>query len=383
LLVENRAESRIRQGVTTEVVGQDGGSVGPWSEEEFQATRTRYRERYGVEIDFRDPPGFLDRIDRERPAVNVATMVGNGALRGYVVGNEDRPATADEVARMKELLRGYVNRGAVGLSSGLEYAPSGFASTAELGELASVMAGTGYPYASHMRNEDDRLLASIEEALMVGRLGGVPVQISHLKQQGQRNYWKADAVLGLLEEARAQGLDVMFDVYPYTAYQTGLSNLFPTEARSGGTRAFLERLRDPATADALEAAARDKVALLGDWNRVQISSADEEWAQGRLMGDLARARGVDPYDLTVALLESNDGGVGMIGHGMSEENVARLLAHPLGMVCSDGGAYAPYGPLSGGSPHPRGYGAFPRLLGHYVRDTGALTLEQAVHKATG
>lgn len=383
LLVENRAESRIRQGVTTEVVGQDGGSVGPWSDDGYAATRERYRERYGITIDFRDPVGFLDRIDRERPAVNVASMVGNGALRGFVVGNENRPATPAELDRMKALFAGYLAGGCVGLSSGLEYTPSGFASTSELAALASVMAGTGYPYASHMRNEDDRLLAAIEEALMVGRLAGVPVQISHLKQQGQRNYWKADAVLGLLEESREAGLDVMFDVYPYTAYQTGLSNLFPTEMRAGGTRAFLARLRDPDTAAALEAACRDKVALLGDWNRVQISSAGEPWAQGRLMGDLARERGVDPYALTVQLLESNDGGVGMIGHGMSEENVARLLAHPLGIMCSDGGAYAPYGPLSGSAPHPRGYGSFARLLGHYVRDEKALPLETAIHKVTG
>jgi N-acyl-D-amino-acid deacylase len=381
LLVNNRAESRIRQGVTTEVVGQDGGSIGPWSEEGFQATRERYRDR-GVDIDFRDPPGFLDRIDRERPAVNVASMVGNGALRGFVVGNENRPATDDEVARMKGLLAGYVERGCVGLSSGLEYTPSGFASTAELADLASVMSAAGYPYASHMRNEDDRLLAAIEEALMVGRRGGVPVQIAHLKQQGQRNYWKADAVLELLEAARAEGIDVMFDVYPYTAYQTGLSNLFPTEMRAGGTRAFLARLRDEATAATLERACRDKVALLGDWDSVQISSADEEWAQGRLMGALAAERGVEPYELTMQLLESNDGGVGMIGHGMDEANVAKLLAHPLGMMCSDGGAYAPYGPLSRSSPHPRGYGSFPRLLGRYVREVGALSLEAAIHKVT-
>lgn len=383
LLVNPKAESRIRQGVTTEVVGQDGGSVGPWSDEAYETVRDRYRDRYGVEIDFRDPVGFLDRIDRERPAVNVASMVGNGALRSHVVGSEDRPATPAERERMKGLLRELVDRGCLGLSSGLEYTPSGFASLDELAELAGVLAGTGLPYASHMRNEDDRLLGAVEEALMVGRLAGVPVQISHLKQQGQRNYWKADAVLGLLEEARSQGLDVRFDVYPYTAYQTGLSNLFPTGMRAGGTDAFLARLRDPDTAPALEAAGRDKVALLGDWNRVQISSAEEPWARGRRLGDLAREREVDPYELAVRLLESNGGGVGMIGHGMSEENVAKLLAHPLAMVCSDGGAYAPYGPLSEGSPHPRGYGTFPRLLGRYVRETGALTLEDAVHKATG
>lgn len=383
LLIENRAESRIRQGVTLEVVGQDGGSIGPWSDAQFEATRDRFRAR-GVEVDYRDPAGFVERISRERPAVGVASMVGNGALRGLVVGSEDRPATESEIARMKELLADQIDRGCVGLSSGLEYTPSGFADAAELVELASVLQGTGYPYASHMRNEDDRLLGAVEEALHVGRLAGVPVQISHLKAQGQRNYWKAEAALELIDRAAAEGLDVHFDRYPYTAYATGLSNLFPSSFRSGGNAAFLQRLRAPETAARLERACRDKVALLGDWDSVQISSTNQEtsWARGRRMGELAAERGVDPYALTLQLLEANGGSVGMIGHGMGEENTARILAHPRGMLCSDGGAYAPYGPLSTGSPHPRGYGSFPRLLGHYVRDTGALTLESAVHKIT-
>ena len=345
--------------------------------------RDRYRAR-GVEIDFRDPAGFVERIGRERPAVSVATMVGNGALRGLVVGNEDRPATPAEMERMKEILADQIRRGCVGLSSGLEYTPSGFADAAELVELASVLRGTGYPYASHMRNEDDRLLGAIEEALHVGRVAGVPVQVSHLKAQGQRNYWKAEAALDLIERSRADGVDVHFDRYPYTAYATGLSNLFPSSFRSGGSSAFLARLRADDTAAILEKACRDKVALLGDWDSVQISSTNEatSWARGRRMGELASERGVEPYALTLELLEANGGSVGMIGHGMGEENTSKLLAHPLGMLCSDGGAYAPYGPLSTGSPHPRGYGSFPRLLGHYVRDTGALTLESAIHKVT-
>lgn len=383
LLVNNNAESRIRQGVTLEVVGQDGGSIGPWSDGAFESTRDRYA-RDGVEIDFRDPSGFLDRIDREAPAVNVATMVGNGALRGLVVGYEDRPATPSELARMQELLTTQIRQGCVGLSSGLEYTPSGFADATELADLASVLRGTGYPYASHMRNEDDRLLGAVEEALHVGRLAEVPVQISHLKAQGQRNYWKADAALGLIERARSEGVDVHFDRYPYTAYATGLSNLFPSGYRAGGSGAFLTRLRAAETAELLEKACRDKVALLGDWNSVQISgtNAATAWARGRRLGDLGEERSIEPYELTLQLLEANGGGVGMIGHGMSEENTAKILAHPLGMLCSDGGAYAPYGALSGGSPHPRGYGSFPRLLGHYVRDTSALTLESAIHKVT-
>ncbi|MFQ5538045.1 MAG: amidohydrolase family protein [Gemmatimonadota bacterium] len=383
LFVNPRAESRIRQGVTTEVVGQDGGSVGPWSDEAWETVRDRYRSRFGVEITFRDPVGFLDGIDRLKPAVNVASMVGNGALRGLVIGQENRPAGEEELERMKSLLVRLLEGGCVGLSSGLEYTPSGFASTDELAALAEVAAARMCPYASHMRNEDDALLGAVEEALMVGRLSGVPVEVSHLKCQGRRNYWKTDAVLGLLREARRAGVDVMYDVYPYTAYQTGLSNLFPTELRAGGTAAFLARLAEPGTAAAMERAARAKVALLGDWNRIQISSAREAWARGRRLGDLAAERGLDPYDLAVWLLRSNDGSVGMIGHGMGEESVERLLADPLGMVCSDGGAYAPYGPLSESVPHPRGYGTFPRLLGRYVREKGVLDLPTAIHKITG
>lgn len=384
LFINPNAESRIRQGVTVEVVGQDGGSVGPWSEGEYRETRTRYRERYGAEIDFRDPAGFLGGIDRLRPAVNVATMVGNGALRGFVVGNENRPATEAELARMKEELRKAINGGCVGLSSGLEYTPSGFADPDELVALASVLRGTGYPYASHMRNEDDRVIAAVEETLHIGRMAGVPVQVSHLKAQGTRNHWKQEAILNLLAEAREAGVDALFDCYPYVAYQTGLTNLFPTEMRAGGTDAFLRRLEDPATAPRLESACRAKVALLGDWNSVQITSAGEgtAWARGRRLGDLAAERGQDAYALVVHLLTANRGSVGMIGFGMSEENVEELLAHPLGMMCSDGGAYAPYGPLSGSSPHPRGYGSFPRLLGHYVRDRRTLSLEAAIHKVT-
>lgn len=384
LLVEPRAESRIRQGVTLEVAGQDGSSI-LWSDDEAAERDESYRSRYGVELGFRDLGGFFARLERTPPTVNWTSMVGHGTVRGYVVGYQDRPATTNEIARMRSLVREALAQGAVGLSSGLEYTPGGFATTDELVALASELAGTGLPYASHMRNEDDRLLAALEECLHVGRMAGVPVLVSHLKAQGERNYWKAPVALEAVDRAAAAGLDVHVDRYPYVAYATGLSNLFPASAREGGTSAFLARLSDPDRGPALERAARDKVALLGDWNRVQVSSAGEStaWARGRRLGELAAERGVDPYELTVELLRANGGGVGMIGFGMSEENTARILAHPRVMVCSDGGAFAPYGPLSGGSPHPRAYGSFPRVLGHYVRDTGALTLEQAVHKMSG
>ena len=385
LLVNPSAESRVRQGVTVEVVGQDGSSIGPWGDAAFESTRDRYRRSWGVEIDFRDPGGFLDRIDRERPAVNVATMVGHGTVRGRVMGGADRPATPVELDRMRALVREALAEGAVGLSTGLEYTPGSFAGRDELVALARELRGTPYPYASHMRNEDDRLLAGLEEALHVGRVAGVPVQVSHLKAQGERNYWKADAALSAIEAARSAGVDVHFDRYPYTAYATSLSNLFPASARSGGSARFLERLADPSQSPALERACRDKVALLGSWNAVQVTrvGGGDARAQGRRLGELAEELGEDPYELTVRLLRESGSNVGMIGFGMSDENTERLLAHSLGMVCSDGGSYAPYGPLSASSPHPRGYGSFPRVLGHYVRERRAMTLEAAVHKMTG
>ncbi len=386
LLANPRAENRVLQGITLEVGGQCGGSPGPWSEAEARSVGEEYRELYGVEVDFRDLGGFFRALERTPPSVNAACMVGHGTVRGTVVGNENRPATPEEMARMRSLIREALDQGAVGFSSGLEYTPSGFASKEELVDLAGVLKGTGYPYASHMRNEDDSVLGAVEEALHVGRVAGVPVQISHLKAQGERNWWKAPAILEVIEEAAARGIEVHFDRYPYVAYSTGLSNLFPPAARAGGSRAFLARLDDPRERPALEAYAREKVAQLGSWNSIQISSIRTEsnaWLRGRRLGEAAAEAREDPFEMAVRLLREEGGSVGMIGFGMSEENTARILSHPLGMVCSDGSVFAPSGPLSEGSPHPRSYGTFPRLLGHYVRDRKTMTLETAIHKMTG
>ena len=375
LLNNPRAENSVMQGITLEVGGQCGGSPGPLGPEAARQARERYRERYGVEVDLRTLGGFFDALEQLPPSVNAACMVGQGTIRGLVVGNEDRPATEEELARMRAMVAEALQQGAVGLSSGLEYTPSGFASTEELVELSRALQGTGYPYASHMRNEDDELLAAVEEALHVGRLAGVPVQISHLKAQGERNWWKAEVVLELLEQVResgqTSGVDVHYDRYPYVAYATGLSNLFPSWSKAGGNRAFVDRLQDSEVRPALEAYAREKVAQLGSWNSVQISSAggQDAWVRGRRLGDAAWERGVDPFDFALELLVRGGGSVGMIGFGMSEENTARILSHPLGMICSDGSVYSPD---AAGSPHPRSYGTFPRVLGYYVREQGVM-----------
>ncbi|HUG00457.1 MAG TPA: amidohydrolase family protein, partial [Longimicrobiales bacterium] len=269
--------------------------------------------------------------------------------------------------------------------SGLEYLPGGFAATDELIALASALVGTGLPYASHMRNEDDALFAALEEALAVGARAGVPVHVSHLKALGARNWWKSPVALDMIDRARDVGADVTFDVYPYTAYGTSLgATLFPLWAREGGTDALIARLAsDDGTR--LEAAAREKVAKVGDWDAFQVTSTGTEafaFAVGRRLGELAAERGVDPWALVRSLIVEDRNRADVAVDAMAEEGVESALAHPAGFVCSDSGARAVDGPLSGGAPHPRTYGAFPRLLGRYVRDRSVLPLEAAVAKVT-
>lgn len=379
LLRDARADSKVRQGVTTEVTGQDGGSVG-WGEAEFATVRDRYR-RDGIDVDFRDVGGFLRWIDRHGAAVNMASMVGAGSIRAHVIGMADRPATPAELEAMTAMVQAAVSAGACGISTGLEYTPGAFAPTSELAVLAGALRGTGLPFASHMRNEDDALIGALEEVIGVGKRAGVAVQVSHLKAQGSRNWWKTDVALRMIEDANAAGIDVRFDVYPYIAYATGLSNLFPVWSREGGTDAFLGRLADPVDAPRIEREVRDKIAMLGSWEAVQVtgvSDASLGWAVGRRLGALATGRSVEPYELLLEIMRTDRARTRMVGFGMDDDNVARKIAHPLSMICSDGGAVG----FGDGAPHPRNYGTFPRVLGRYVRELRVLPLEEAIRKMT-
>lgn len=381
LFDDPRAESVIRQGVTTVIVGQDGGSRGPSRDD--PSARAQVRRSLRAQGPFASLGDFLATVDALPSAVNLASMVGLGTIRGIVVGDDDRPATAAEIDRMRLLVSAALANGACGASSGLEYVPGAFASKDELAALCQPLAAARLPYATHMRNEDDRLIESIDESIAVARAAGCPLQISHLKTQGPRNWPKIDAALDRLQSARAAGLDVAFDRYPYVAYQTGLTNLFPAWSRDGGTPRFLARLRDTATATRIRDEALAKVALIGGWDNVQITSVRSDadrGAEGQRLGAWAKALGRDPYEAAIGLLERSGGDVGMVGFAMSEDNIARFLAHPLGMVCSDGGAFATAGPARRGHPHPRSLGSFPRVLGRYVRERHALSLEDAVRK---
>jgi N-acyl-D-amino-acid deacylase len=368
-----RQESLVRQGITTIVAGQDGSSRGG------------ARPEGGSQRPEGAFAALLAGIDAAKPAVNVASMIGLGSVRGRVVGNDDRKATPDELRIMVAMVESALAEGACGASSGLEYTPGAFASTEELIALCKPLASRRLPYATHMRNEDDRLLDSIDESIAVARGAGCPLQISHLKTQGPRNWSKLDTVFARIEAAAAGGLDVAFDRYPYIAYATGLTNLFPVWSRDGGTDAFLARLVDASVSPKIRTETLAKVELIGGWENVHISSVrapEDRAAEGKRLGTYAQSINADPYELTVAMLNRNRGSIGMVGFAMSEENLDRILAHPRGMVASDGGAFAIDGPTRRGSPHPRGMGTFPRVLSRYVRGRKALELPAAIHKMT-
>lgn len=385
LLVNPRAESKVRQGVTTEILGQDGGSVAPLNEEMHARRVERYRDRYNLKLDWRDFAGYFKRLEARGTALNAGSFVGQGTLRRYVLGMEDRPATSEEISEMQWLAAEALDQGALGISSGLEYTPGGFASTEEITELCKVMTERPGLYATHMRNEDDRVLEALEEAMTIARGAGVGLHVSHLKCMGERNWDKLDDVFQRIEAAQSGGLYVTLDRYPYVAYNTGLASLMPLWSRAGGDEAFIARLENEELLPRIKSETLAKMELLGSWDQVMITSVLLEKnrpLQGQTVAQIAAARGEAPFEVVRRLIIEENNRVDMVGFGMSESNTRRVLAHPDCMVASDASALAPYGVLGQGNPHPRSYGTFPRVLGKYVRDEGAMALPEAVRKMT-
>ncbi len=383
LLVNKKGESMIRQGVTTEVAGNCGGSSFPLKPREPGEERRLFREA-GIAVDWTDLDGFLARLRKEGLIYNFATLVGQGTIRALVMNEERREPTPEELERMKALVASAMEQGAFGLSTGLEYTPSGFASVEEVVELAKVAARFGGFYATHMRSEDTLVVEATAEAIHIAEAAGLPLQISHFKTCGTTNWWKLPMLFDLVERAVARGVRVTADRYPYTAYNTGLSVNFPQRALDGGSEEFVKRLKDPDERRKLKVETLEKLkgTSWDDILFVEFERPENRDLVGRTLGQIAAERREDPYDLICELLVSEGGNVSYVGFGMSEEQTVETLRHPLVMLCSDGASLAPYGLLGGGMPHPRNYGTFPRFLGLYVREKRALSLPEAVKKMT-
>jgi len=381
VLIDPRVESKVRQGVTTEVSGNCGKSPAPMSPE-VRAYREQYmRAQVGDDFKFswETMEDYLALIDGRGAAFNVVALVGQGTVRQNVMGFEDRPPTDAELREMRRLVAEAMEDGAWGMSSGLVTTPSCYADTDELVELAKVVAEHGGVYFCHIRGEGDTLLEALGEAIEIGERANVPLEIAHFKASGRENWGKTEESLKLVEEARRHGVDITFDQYPYTASSIGLSAMIPPWAHEGGVEKLLERLRDPETRRRI---AEGPARLTRDLDAVVIASApNHPHYEGKAVTEIARLEGKDPMDAVFDLLLAEEAQVSMVSFGMCEGDVRRVMRSPYMMVCSDGKGVAPQGITGRGKPHPRYYGAFPRVLGHYVRE-GVLVLQEAVRKMT-
>jgi N-acyl-D-amino-acid deacylase len=389
LWANRRAESKIRQGVTTEVVGNCGSSPAPASTEHLDELRGfAFYLPSGMDFRWRSVGEYLDAFEEDGTALNVVQLVGHGTLRVAAMGFARRPPTGQELATMQRLLAQAVEDGAWGLSTGLIYAPGSYATTEEIVEIARAARSRGI-YASHIRGEGAGLLEAVAEAIRIGRQANLPVQVSHIKAAGRPNWGKVPKALALIDAAADEGLDVMADVYPYTASSTSLRALLPDWALEGGVEAMLTRLGHAETRDRIRAeiesppAGQSLLDRIG-WENIMIAWAPgRRDAEGRRVSEIAAARSMDPVDAVVELLRDARGLASMILFQLDERDLRHALAHPRVMIGSDGSALAAYGELGEGKPHPRSYGTFPRVLGEYAREQRVLSLAQAVHKMTG
>lgn len=386
LILNPKAESKVRQGVTTEVTGQDGFSWGPLGGQELERTLKNFKEEYGEELNWRTLGEFLNDFSSRKFSVNIATMIGLGTIREFVVGFDDRPATASELTRMKNEVMKAASDGAVGISTGLEYTPGSFASTEELIELCKAAPESYRLYSTHMRNEDNTVLEAIDEAIRIAKESSSRLQISHLKVSGKSNWHKADAVLEKIDKAANEGLEVHADRYTYVAYHTDLSAIFPLWAREGGSEKFMERLKDKVMLTKMKEYSEKKVSNLdGDWDGILISSVGKEEFknyQGNTIKRIADESGQDYFDTAVKIILDSENGVMMMGFGMEENSTEKILAHPHVMIASDAGSHAPYSPMNKSIAHPRAYGTFPRAIAKYVRERKICSLEEMIKKMT-
>jgi dihydroorotase/N-acyl-D-amino-acid deacylase len=385
LLADGRAVSKITQGITSEITGEVT-SVVPVNANTLRELGSATAAR----VTWTDLDGYFRALEAARPAINLGTFVTVGSVRRYVMGDADRAPTPVELDTMRALVAAAMEDGAMGLSSGLIYAPASYATTEEVIELARVAGAYGGGYASHIRSEGDRLVEAVNEAIRIGEEGGTWVQIHHLKASGQPNWGKMPQAVAAIDAARARGVDVTADQYPYPASGTGLDAIIPNWAHAGGTDSLLARLADPAT----RARLRTELTAGGtDWNigssaggprGVMIAGVGVDSLrryQGMRLSEVAAARGQEVVDALFDILLADGAGTAAIYFSMSEEDIEYAMRQPWVMVGIDAGARAADSTVTG-KPHPRAYGSFPRILCRYVRERGVITLPDAIRRFT-
>lgn len=376
------ADSRIYQGITTEVGGNCGGSPFPYSEEYYQSKKDTLRKGFPF---WKDIDGFYDALRSTKIAINYASLTGQGDIRDAVVGSNAVPATADQIEKMRIIMDEQMQKGSIGVSCGLEYAPGSYASDDEIIELCKVVAKHNGLFAIHMRNEDDRVEESIKEAINIAKKSGVRLQISHLKAQNAPNWHKAPNMLRIIEDAERSGVDIAFDRYPYTAFNTGLSSFVPLIDRQGSTQEIVARLKNEAKAKEIGVYADARIKRLGGGQNVMITSAykpENKKYIGKNLEECSKISGLDIWPFIRQILIDENMSPDIVGFGMTEDNVKLFLSHRLAMPASDGSIYSPVGPLSEIMPHPRSYGTFPRFIGKYHRQEKIMDLPAAIHKCT-
>jgi N-acyl-D-amino-acid deacylase len=390
LIADGRSQSEIRQGVTTEIMGE-GDSMGPLSDA-IKARLRREQTSIRYDIEWTSLAEYLGYLERRGVSANVASFIGATTIREHVLGWADRQATPAELERMRGLVEGEMRDGALGIASALVYAPAFYASTEELIELCKVAARYRGKYISHLRSEGTDLLGGIDELIRISREAGLPAEIYHFKAMGQPNWPKMDPATAKVEAARRDGLAITANMYCYTAGATGLNASIPPWAHAGGPQALWGRLRDPATrvrivdeirhrTDGWEnfylgAGSPDRILLM-DFAKKELKPF-----QGQTLAEVARRRGKDPVETLLDLVSEDESRIGTVYFMMAEENVRKLLKLPWVSFGSDEASQAPEGVFLKSLPHPRAYGNFARLLGKYVRAEKLLPLEEAIRRLT-
>jgi len=390
-----KLESTIRQGITTLVVGNCGISLAPINPEMKDLLMKEISSFLPIceelEMDWIKFDEYLSRLEEIGVSANIATLVGHGTVRIAAMGLEDRDPARKEMEEMKSLVAEAMEAGAFGLSTGLIYPPGTYSKTDEIIELCKVVAKYGGIYASHIRSERAGLIEAVKEALTIGEKAKIPVEISHHKAAGRSNWGKTVETLKLMEEARAGGVDVTCDQYPYNAGMTSLATLLPPWIREGGIDKMLERLRNPEererAREEMRQSSKEWENLVADcgWENIYVSAVSSDKnkpLEGKSLAEIAKIRGKDEFTVLCDLLIEEKGRVAIILFIMDKDDIRRVMRSRLQMVGTDCWASAPYGILRVGKPHPRFYGTYPRILGRYVREEGVLTLEEAVRKMT-